>query len=149
MSSVQLDDFSKLIPSCLDDIITINRDKATLRMATDVEIACLPPLIDMVDGRPVKEHEICDWLLICLDIPGVRTNPFFLVGYRQDGVFATSSVLSMDYKNGQGLAFTRNSFYKLGQKSKSPPDTPLLLHICACMGAWGMGGMFGVLPIFY
>lgn len=48
MSSVPLDDLNDFIPRCLDDIITINRDKATLRMATDVEIACLPPLIDMV-----------------------------------------------------------------------------------------------------
>lgn len=138
-----------LIPESLDEIITLNRDRVKLRMADEHDFDAFPFLVDIIDSRPVKDHEITDWRMIKIEIMPNNQGSCFILGYRKRRVFITSAVKSLEYKNGKGLVLTKNSLYRLGKRSRKEPETGLLLHICATLWAWGFGGSLGVLQIFY
>ncbi|PIV91325.1 MAG: hypothetical protein COZ20_01660 [Gallionellales bacterium CG_4_10_14_3_um_filter_54_96] len=138
-----------LIPTCLDEIITQNRDKTRLRLAVEDDFKSLPLLLDVIDSRTVKDNEIQDWRMIRLESTTDDQGAFFMIGYRKESVFITSDVKSIEYKDGKGLVLTQNSLYRLGKRSDKEPETGLLLHICASFWMWGFGGSLGILHIFY
>lgn len=138
-----------LLPKTVDEIITKNRDKIRLRIAVDQDFDALPLLLNVIDSRPIKSHAIEDWQMIRLEKPENGEGHSFIVGYRKNGVFITSAVKAIEYKDCKGLLLTKNSLYRLGEHSDNPLKTEMLLHICASLWVWGFGGSLGVLPIFY
>lgn len=142
-----------MIPGNLDDIIRANRDKMSLRLATDNEIAGLyKPLI-----APQTRSDITGWYIIARVFgeelrkhapSGTPPAMFHLLGYRDGQTWITSDIYNIDLD--AGLVLTRNSIYRLsGPRGEGEPDEDLLIHICAAFHQWGFGRDLGVPPFFY
>ena len=141
---------SDLIPKSLDNIIRARRDKYALRLTMFADFEGLPHLVEAMGGiqRNVK-GELTAWQIICFeDIKKQSEDRLFLIGYKNGGVFMTSPVKSVDFKN--GMLLTENSLYRLiGAEARGEPDTDLLIHICTTFNAWGVGQHLGVPQFFY
>ena len=134
-----------LLPKCLDDLIRINRDQATLRLASQEEIM---ELHHEIIHRQSKA-KLNDWRLIALHIKPLNQTQFFMLGYVSTTGKSriTSDVQWVDLD--RGLIITQNSLYALGEHGEGEPHLEQLLLICASFHRWGMGRMLGMLDVFY
>ena len=139
-----------ILPSCLDDIIRLNRDKYQMRMGSNEEIQGLPLLVEAVGDRQMqaKNGEISEWRYVVIDVEGGGQSSF-MIGYRHGSPLITSNVRSIDYNGNSGFVLTKNSLYRLGKQGDGEPDIHLLTHICASLWAWGAGESLGVPHVFY
>ena len=144
------DSLKAALPSSLDDIIRLNRDKFQMRLATGYEIKDLPLLIEVMGSDPMepKSGEISEWRYVVIDIKdGEQTS--FMVGYRHNNTFITSKVVAIEHNGETGFVRTKNSLYRLGKQGDGEPDFHLLMHICASLWVWGAGPSMGVPQVFY
>lgn len=133
--------FAKLLPTSLDDIIKINRDKLQLYLSTADELATLQ--CDIAT-RPVKA-KISEWSFITLNFSEAKKKAIVLAGSNIDQhcTWMTSAVTGI---NDNRVKTHAGSLYELVGKSTTDVD---LLHMCAMLHRWGMGPLFGVTYIFY
>lgn len=137
--------FEALLPKCLDDLIRINRDQASLGLATPEEIMGLH--YEIIPRKP--KETLNDWRLIALHIKPLNQTQFFMLGYLSftGTPRITSDVKHMDLD--RGLIMTRNSLYALGKSGEGEPHFEHLLLVCAAFHRWGMGAVLGMLEVFY
>ena len=136
-----------LVPKSLDDIVRVNRDRYSLRLFSENDMASFVPMVEsMTEPKPVRGI-IDDWRIICLQV--VDQKLYFLTGILRERrvSYMTSDVRSVDIEN--NLVLTKNSLYEIGSKGEGEPDFHGLLHICAVFHAWGTGPYLGAPHIFY
>lgn len=140
------DALEKVLPKSLDDLITINRELASLRIATDEDINNLKSKIPVQEPVAV----ITRWCLISLDIPKTedgRTVLVCLTGYNttHKSSWMTSPITGIDLD--AGLVTTHSgSLYRLEGARIDDPDLP---YICATLHRWGIGDALGVPSIYF
>ncbi len=151
------DKLGRMIPKSLNDILTLNRDEASLRVLNDLDIYNLARIesVAQVKAR-AKSHEISNWHIVRLHIVPLNQDITFMVGYRCGEVFNTSGVVAIDIE--AGVVRTQNSVYMLGERGvgelDGADDVNLRLHIChylhtCTFAGQSVGKIFGVLDIFY
>lgn len=136
---------SSLIPRKLDDIVKQNRDKVSLRLASDSEIRAMKAEI-IFDNIP--RATLDDWRLVAVEFHSHHTD-LILIGKRRDNEYpwVTSVVREVDLE--RNVLRTENSFYGLGVRGTGEPASYLLMCICAALHKWGIGKSLGVTPFFY
>ena len=137
----------QVVPKSLSDIIRKNRDRYELRLSTEQDLAAFAPMVSKMDSARQIRDTINDWRIVCLQAAAGKTQ--FLTGIAEsvDTVWATSTIVSVDFEN--GLVLTSNSVYRLGSKGIGEPGLRMLMHICACFRAWGWSEQLGSPQIFY
>lgn len=135
----------KLLPKCLDDVITLNRDQATLYLTTDDEIMSL--YAEVTPGEPKRVLD--DWRFITLYVTSLSEAQVMLIGNssRTGGPKITSMVRKIDLDRGFVVTNSR-SLYQLGKKGHGEPPTDHIYFMCAAFNDWGFGAYFGVPPFF-
>jgi hypothetical protein len=132
----------ELLPRSLDDIIRKNRERASLRLATDADKQAIAHRI----ASDESATPISRWNLVTLDVRG--TKPItILVGWNDvvGTTWNTSPILQLDAES--GLLVTRSgTLYKMSGKSSDKID---LLCICAWLHQTPAGKFLGVPEIFY
>jgi hypothetical protein len=134
---------SALIPTGLDNIICLNRDKANLALATESQIADLRGPITPGHVR----GEFHDWYFYAINTE--EKSVVKLCGYREDGYsWTTSTVRVIDFD--AGLVQTTNSTYTLdmSRRGVGEPNTDHLAMICVQINSTGAGKFLGV-PEFF
>lgn len=135
-----------MIPRSLDDIIRLNRDKASLRFVTpeDLEpLACeIPP--------SVRAVPISIWNLVTLTMHGEVPERHVLLLGRNDNencTWCTSPVQCLDAK--AVLLVTRSgTLYSLAGERGTEEDLDLM-HLCVYLRRSGAGDAFGIPAFFY
>lgn len=140
------DALEKLLPKSLDDLITINRELASLRIATDEDINNLKSEIQVQE--PVAT--ISRWCLISLDISKTKDGRAVLVcltGYNttHKSSWMTSPITGIDL-DARLVTTLSGSLYRLEGARIDDPD---LLYICATLHRWGIGDALGVPSIYF
>jgi hypothetical protein len=132
------------IPTCLDQIVTRNRDRFSLGLATEAEIAALTAPV--LPGY--QRGQIEDWRLIATRQIG-EAPILFLLGHnpKEDGAWMTSAVQTIS-PDLQRLR-TRNSIYALGERGAGEPPLEQILHVCYALRTWGLGDILGLAHVFY
>ena len=132
----------ELLPTSLDDIIRKNRERASLRLATDAEKQAIAHRIAQV-GSAIP---ISRWNLITLEVRGAEPITI-LVGWNivAGTTWNTSPILQLDAAS--GLLGTRSgTLYKMSGESGDKID---LLCICAWLHQTPAGRFLGVPEFFY
>jgi len=134
-----------LLPKCLDDIITINRDKARIQLSADEQ---LTPMMQPLSSNSVRET-LDEWRFITLSsLVGDEFRVRLLGQISRNGMaWFTSAVVHIDLE--QGLVQTHNSFYRLGTKGEGEPPFEHLACLCACLHKQGVGEVYGIPHFFY
>lgn len=135
------------LPATLDEIVTRNRDRWQIGLATAAEIAALAGAVRAAPGE--KKDILADWRLIAIRDRHTGEAMFILLAdaARAGTNWSTSLVMAVDFK--RRLARTRNSVYALGAHGEGEPPLIHRLHLCAMLHAWGVGAVFGAPEIFY
>jgi hypothetical protein len=130
-----------LVPTSLDDIIKVNRDRLQLYLSTTEELEALRC---ETPSKPVKAT-ISAWSFITLNYSEVKKKAIVLAGFNQDQhcTWMTSAVTGID---GNRVTTYSGSLYEFVGDSTTDVD---LLHVCAMLHRWGIGPLFGVTHIFY
>ena len=137
----------RLLPQSLNEVITINREIASLRLATADDIAALQ--CDITADPLSPKGTISGWAFIALELRnrhevGVSV---FLTGYSEteSSNWMTSRVLGFDEK--RGIVTTNSgSVYVLRGDSTTRVD---IYHVCAMLNSWGLGRHLGIAPFFF
>ena len=126
-------------PACLDDIITANRHRGSLRLASPEEIAALNETI--IDDGKVR-HILSDCRLIALSFDNKMV--IFGTGVnRQHEVWSTTEVSAVDRQ--AKLFRTTNSLYRYdGELLRNEPSHEILVHIAAKVGISRLGRILGL-----
>lgn len=137
----------KLIPKSLDDVITKNREKFRLALATEDELAKLE---SNVPDSTVR-YTLTDWQVVMLHATledGAKIASPRLVGsvVETGESWIPSHVISID--TGKSLVKTRNSFYRVVGPRVGEEKLDLL-NICIALHQWGLGTYLGVPDFFY
>ena len=125
--------FRKLLPNSIDDIVREHRDELRLALATDAELKALETTLN--DG-PVT-HRISGWNVLILHMSSERgqlSSPRLsgtVVDTRESWI--TSHVLGIDFR--KGLVQTKNSFYRITGPRAAEEDVDLF-RICASLHEW-------------
>lgn len=132
----------ELLPKNLDDIIRKNRERASLRLATDADKQAIAHRIAQVgSATPISR-----WNLITLDVRGAEPLTI-LVGWNDVAgtTWNTSPILQLDAA--AGLVVTRSgTLYRMSGESSDKID---LLCICAWLHQTPAGNFLGVPEFFY
>jgi len=134
----------ELLPKSLDDIIRKNRERASLRLATEADRRAIAHRI-VPTGRATP---ISRWNLITLDVRGADPIRYtILVGWNDvtRTTWNTSPIVKLDAA--AGLVLTRSgTLYGMSGKSSDKID---LLCICAWLHQTPAGKFLGVPEFFY
>lgn len=137
-----------LLPKSLDDIVRVNREYLTIRLATDKEIMDLHHAI-VPDREP--QMVISDWRFVAFDMMAreFRHTDISLLGDRPvSGVRITSPVRKIDLD--RRLVITNSgTLYGLGNQGEGEPPFEHLVMICSACHSWGFGSAFGIPHFFY
>lgn len=145
-----------MIPKGLDEIIRLNRDKASIRHATDEDLGELVFLKSLTVGfrnTPFK-FLLKDWHLVCVEITDSKQKTICALGYvhidGRDRTWITSSITSIDIDAGYFETHS-GSFYKLdlNTKGEGEPDFDQLALLCVRLHQQGAGEALGVPRFFY
>lgn len=138
---------SGLMPKSLDDIVRLNREFMSIRLATGDEIMERHHEIS-ADRSP--DFILNDWRLIAfvLYIDGVQCVDLSLLGDKPTGPRITSPVRRIDLDR-QLLVTQSGTLYGLGKAGQGEPPFEHLVMICAAAHSWGWGAAFGVPHFFY
>ena len=128
-------------PRSLDDVIRLNRDKASLSLTTPAEILKLEQSIEFAEApKDTFRH----WHLVTLYM-----KPFhkvFVIGEADNAetLKTSSDVRAIDLD--KGLVVTRNSLYALDMRSRmaGEPEPLALWHLQNTFWAWGFGEALGL-----
>jgi len=135
-----------LIPKSIDDIIRLNRDKASLRFVT---LEDLEPLASEIPPS-VRAVPISIWNLVTLTMHGDIPERHVLLLGRNDNencTWCTSPVQCLDAK--AGLLVTRSgTIYSLAGERATEEDLDLM-HLCVYLRKSGAGDAFGIPAFFY
>lgn len=135
------------LPATLDEIVTRNRERWQIGLATATETAALA---GAVCAAPGEERDIlADWRLIAIRDRHMGEVMIVLLAdaMRAGTNWSTSLVKTVDFD--RRLARTRNSVYALADHGEGEPPLLHLLHLCATLHAWGVGTSLGAPAIFY
>lgn len=135
-----------LIPKCLDDIITQNREQAKCRLSTDEEIMALYSQIQ--PGVPKEIME--DWRFITLYLIQPKESQVMLLANRRSNGHPriTSIVRKIDLD--RRLVITNSgTLYRLGEAGSGEPPFQHLMMVCAAFHSWGFGWVLGVPMIWF
>lgn len=134
-----------MMPSCLDDVIRKNRDKARLYLATPELKADKARVIGLAEPRDT----ISNYRFIVFQTTAGKPNVILLGhGERARGAWITSAVEGIDF--GTGMVATANSLYRLeGAEGEGEPPFEHLAIVCAAMHSWGNGKVLGVPEWFF
>lgn len=135
------------LPATLDEIVTRNRDRWQIGLATAAEIAALAGALHAAPGE--EKDLLADWRLIAIRDRHVGDATLILLAdaARAGTSWSTSLVKAVDFE--RRMARTRNSIYALGDRGQDEPPLLHLLHLCATLHAWGVGATLGALKVFY
>jgi hypothetical protein len=138
--------FELPIPATLDAIVTRNRERCEIGLATEAEIEALHGDIDAPASR--EKDLLTDYRFIAFRIQQCRTTRLVLLGeaMRQAVILCTSEVQVLS-RNGSCVR-TRNSIYRLAGQGEGEPPVAHLLHFCATLHEWGLGPILGVLEVW-
>lgn len=136
-----------LLPKSIDEIITINRDKAQLRIASADDIN---PLQCEIEEARMVTGVVSRWCLIALELRNETDGcsaTVHLTGYNETlgRSWMTSLIKGIDLENGL-LRTKSGSLYRMNGQSTDAPDLPV---VCATLNSWGMGSMLGLPHIFF
>lgn len=130
-----------MLPTSLDDIIRINKDKVKAYPSTDIEIEALKGSI------PIKfiKGELSNWVFITLFLTAKELPLVYLTGYNKTerSSWMTSQVVAIE---GDLVATKSGSVYKLKGDKSDKLDIPF---ICATLNGWGVGQQLGVPSFFF
>ena len=132
-----------LIPTSIDDVIRLNKDKASLRFSTKEDLEALAGEI-LPSGRAVP---IAFWNFVTL--ASSERQHVFLFGWNNDEgcTWNTSPVQAFDSR--AGLIVTRSgSIYGLASPQGAEQDLDLV-HLCVYLRKTGAGDFYGIPPFFY
>lgn len=135
------------LPATLDEIVTRNRDRWQIGLATATEVAALAGAVRAAPGE--ERDLLADWRLIAIRDRHVGNAMLILLAdaARAGTNWSTSLVKAVDFE--RGVARTRNSVYALADRGEGEPPLLHLLHLCATLHAWGVGGALGAAQVFY
>lgn len=135
------------LPATLDEIVTRNRDRWQIGLATAAEIAALAGAVRAAPGE--ERDLLANWRLVAIRNRCMgKAMIILLADAARIGMnWSTSLVKAVDFD--RRLARTRNSVYALGGRGKGEPPLLHLLHLCATLHAWGVGGALGAPVVFY
>lgn len=135
------------LPATLDEIVTRNRDRWQIGLATAAEIAALT---GSICATPGEERDIlADWRIVAIRDRQMGDAMFILLAdaVRAGTNWSTSLVKTVDFE--RCLARTRNSVYALAKRGEGEPPLLHRLHLCATLHAWGVGVAWGAPEVFY
>lgn len=143
-----------ILPSSLDDVIRLNREKVSLRFSTETDLQVLAATIPAsTNGTRPNLHvvPIARWHFVTLDVhiakPHVKTVHVFGWNDSENKTWNTSPVIRLDRET--GLLITRSgTLYKL-QGARGKKKDLDLLHLCAYLHTTPAGEFLGVPYIFY
>lgn len=135
------------LPATLDEIVTRNRDRWRIGLATAAEIAALTGAVRATPGE--ERDLLVNWRLVAIRNRCMGETMIILLANaaRAGTNWSTSLVKAVDFK--RRLARTRNSVYALGNRGEGEPPLLHVLHLCATLHAWGVGAALGAAQIFY
>lgn len=132
-----------LLPKSLDDIVRINRQHMTIRLATEKEIMELHH--EIVPDREPKMI-IDNWRFVAFEksLDTFHRVDISLLGDRPDrGVRITSAVRKIDLD--RQLVITHSgTLYGLGKPGDGEPPFDHLAMICAAAHSWGWGAAWQI-----
>lgn len=137
-----------LVPKSIDDVIRLNRDKATLRFSTPED---LKPLASEIPPS-ARAVPISRWNLITVALSPAGERPeqhVLLLGWNTVDrcTWNTSPVQRLD--TAAGLLVTRSgTLYSLAGPQGAEEDLDLL-HLCVYLRRSGAGDAFGIPAFFY
>ncbi len=148
---IDMSAIEQVLPKCLDEIFTRNRDLAKLYLATDEQIAAVSKIIPETDQI---RGEISDWRVVAYEVtmPGkefVHLHPLGDNASRGAGCKITSPIHGIDLSSRLVVTHSGSIYRLVGPRGEGEPPLSHLLHLAAAQWEWGRGDMFGVLHVFY
>jgi hypothetical protein len=134
-----------LMPKSLDDVFRQNRDKASIHLSTDEELA---PFLSNILEKANLYATVEDWRLITLKSKTQEVYRVRLLGRlaHSGESWFTSVIRLIDFEH--GVVQTHNNFYGLGNKGEGEPPFRDLAILCTSLNRQGLGAYFGI-PSFF
>jgi hypothetical protein len=134
-------------PTILDEIVTRNRDRVQIGLATESEVAALAAAVDCGPGE--EKDVLNGWRLVAMRHLPSGDTVVQLLGdrVRARGPVITSPVLGLDVERCR--ARTRNSIYRLASKGQGEPPIEQIIGFCAYLHRRGLGQALGVIDAFF
>jgi hypothetical protein len=137
-----------MLPKSLDDIVRINRQHLTIRLATETEVMALHHAI-APDRAPAMTIDDWRWVAFDMAFESHRQTDISLLGNKPNqGVRITSPVKKVDLD--RRLVITQSgTLYGLGKQGEGEPPFEHLAMVCSACYSWGFGSTFGIPHFFY
>lgn len=136
------DEFIATLPQSLFDIITINRDIAEVRVASEQDIEDIAGALTPSDQL---KDQMQDWSLVTLHFKNTNLKQTYSLGDKSNGrgPRITSGVKAFDAERKLVLT-SSGSLYSLGMPRVGEPSPYQLMMVCIALHGMGVGLGLGV-----